>query len=55
MMMHRRVWDDPRYKQKKQSALQRDPSYKHFVWHRRDIMPKCELSAVRQIQVEYHI
>ena len=48
MMMQRRVWDDPRYKQKKQLALQRDPRYKHFVWHRRDIMLKCVLSAVRQ-------
>ena len=47
MMMHRGVWDDPRYKHKKHLALQRDPRYKHFVWHRREIMPKCVLQTVR--------
>ena len=58
MMMHRGVYDDPRYKHKKHLAVQRDPRYEHFVWHRRDIMPKCVLQTVRhcyQIQMGYPI
>lgn len=48
MMFHRGVWDEPRYKLKKQIALQSDPRLRNYVWHRRDIMPKCVLTTVRQ-------
>ena len=48
MMFHRRVWDDPRYKRKKQLALQSDPRFRRYVWHRRDIMPNCVLTIVHQ-------
>ena len=48
MMFHQRVWDDPRYKRKKQLALQSDPRFRRYVWHRRDIMPNCVLTIVRQ-------
>lgn len=47
MMYHRNVWNHPTYIQKKISALQRDPRYRNFVNHRRDIMPNCVLKCVR--------
>lgn len=48
MMFHRDVWNDPRYSRKKLSALQSDPRFRRYVWHRRDIMPKCVVNTVRQ-------
>ena len=47
MMFHREVWKDDRYLAKKQLALERDPKYKKFIWHKRDIMPLCVLKLVR--------
>ena len=40
------VWEDPRYKDKKQNALNHDPRMKRLVWYSRDIMPKCVLELV---------
>ena len=52
MLLHRRVWDDPRYKARKQHALQSDPQRLVTAWsgpgvHPRDIMPDCVLKLVR--------
>jgi len=48
MMFHRKCWEDPRYISNKTIAMRNDPRLKRFTWHRRDIMPKCVLSLVRQ-------
>ena len=48
MMFHRYAWEDQRYKIKKEAALKNDPRFKKYIWHRRDIMPKCVLQLVRQ-------
>ena len=47
-LFHRGIWDDPRYKQRKREALRRDLRRRKFVYHRRDIMPKCVVGLVRQ-------
>lgn len=52
MLYHRQVWQDPRYLQKKCTALQQDRNRIHHVWsggrlHKRDIMPVCILKLVR--------
>ena len=47
MMFHGGVWNDPRYMEKKQIALQHDRIFRKYMWHRRDIMPKCVLNIVR--------
>ena len=46
-LFHRQVWKDPRYLERKRQALQQDPRQKQFVYHRRDLMPKCILELVR--------
>ncbi|CAC5416623.1 unnamed protein product [Mytilus coruscus] len=47
MMYHRDVWRDDRYQERKLLALARDPKFKNFIWHKRDIMPNCVLKLVR--------
>lgn len=52
MLLHRRVWDDPRYIAKKESCLLNDPSRQITAWvgprhHLRDIIPECVLKLVR--------
>ena len=46
MLFHRGVFSDPRYREKRLESLQRD---KHkYVWHRRDLRPKCVLAMVME-------
>ena len=54
MLYHRKVWLDPRYIHRKNTALQQDPNRAQHAWsgpggynHRRDIMPECVLKLVR--------
>lgn len=47
MLFHRMVFRDDRYLSKKRLAMDRDPRLRHYVWHRRDIMPDCVLKLVR--------
>ena len=47
MLFHRIVFRDDRYLSKKRLAMDRDPRLRHYVWHRRDIMPDCVLKLVR--------
>ena len=47
MLCHRGIWNDARYQQRKESALQQDQRYKTFVWHKRGIMPICVIEKVR--------
>lgn len=47
MLYHRDVWRDDRYQERKLQALARDPKFKNFIWHKRDIMPNCVLKLVR--------
>ena len=48
MMFHRDVWRDDIYQMRKQTALARDPKFKNYIWHKRDIMPDCVLKLVRR-------
>lgn len=47
MLFHRNVWKDPRYRERKRRALQHDPRRKNYVYHKRDIMPKCVIDLVQ--------
>ena len=47
MMHNRHMWSEPRYLERKKTALQRDLRMKHFKWHKREIMPNCILETVR--------
>lgn len=47
-LFHRGVWNDPRYLTRKRNALRRDKPRKKYVYHRRDIIPKCVLELVRR-------
>ena len=47
MLLHRGVFQDERYKQRKSIAMGRDPRFRKYVYHRRDIMPNCVLKCVR--------
>jgi len=47
MMYHREVWRDDRYQSRKLAALARDPKYKNYIWHKRNIMPNWVLKLVR--------
>lgn len=47
MLFHRNVWRDPRHLDRKRRALQRDPHHRQYIYHRRDIMPKCVVDLVR--------
>lgn len=47
-LFHRGVWKDPRYLERKRNALDRDFRRKKYVYHRRDLMPKCVIEIVRQ-------
>ena len=47
MLFHRNVWIDPRYIERKRNALRQDPQRKNYIFHRRDLMPKCVVSKVR--------
>ena len=54
MLYHRRVWNDPRYIDRKLAALGKDTDDIDEVWitnpgllHKRDIMPKCVTNLVR--------
>jgi hypothetical protein len=40
-LFHRGVWKDPRYSEQKHEALCRDFRRKKYIYHRRDLMPKC--------------
>ena len=40
-LFHRNVWQDPRYLVRKRAALRQDPRRRNYVYHRRDLMPKC--------------
>ena len=46
-MFHRGVWKDPRYLEQKREALRRDFRRKKYIYHRRDLMPKCVIELVR--------
>ena len=46
-LYNRHYWIEPRYQEKKISAMQEDPKLKNFVCHRRDIMPDCVVKRVR--------
>jgi hypothetical protein len=52
MLLHRKVWEDPRYIEKKQTVLELNQRENH-AWagpsskHARDIMPDCVLQLVR--------
>ena len=46
-LFHRNVWQDPRYLVRKRAALRQDPRRRNYVYHRRDLMPKCVLVLVR--------
>ena len=50
MLLHRRVWEDPRYLARKQHAMATNPRAQATAGpskHRRDIMPECVLKLVR--------
>ena len=47
MLLHRGVWLDPRYLDRKRLALERDPRLAVYVYHRRELMPNCVLDMVR--------
>lgn len=47
MMYHRDVWRDDRYQLRKRQALDRDPKFRNYIYHKRDIMPNCVLKLVR--------
>ncbi|CAG2249384.1 unnamed protein product [Mytilus edulis] len=46
-LFHRRVWQDPRYLERKRAALRQDPRRRNYIYHRRDLMPKCVIQLVR--------
>lgn len=46
-LFHRGVWKDPRYLERKCVALRRDFRRKKYIYHRRDLMPKCVIELVR--------
>lgn len=46
-LFHRKVWKDPRYIERKKQALSMDLRRSKYVYHRRDLMPKCILELVR--------
>ncbi|CAC5400035.1 unnamed protein product [Mytilus coruscus] len=46
-LFHRNVWQDPRYLERKRAALRQDPRRRNYVYHRRDLMPKCVIELVR--------
>ena len=46
-LFHREVWKDPRYLRRKRQALRRDRPRRKYVYHRRDLMPKCIIELVR--------
>lgn len=48
MLLHRNAWSDLRYVEAKTAALQGDRRFRKYVWHRRDIIPKCVLNIVRE-------
>lgn len=48
MLLHYGVWEDPRYQERKVAALSTDPRRKEYVYHKRDIMPKCVIVLVRR-------
>ncbi len=51
MLLHRGVWSDPRYQARKRQALQLYANRHRLVWsgnrHRRDLMPNCVITLVR--------
>jgi len=47
LLFHRKVWEDPRYIERKHTALRSDPRRKKYIYHRRDLMPKCVVQLVR--------
>lgn len=47
-LYHRGIWNDPRYLERKRAALRRDRPRKKYVYHRRDLIPKCVLTLVRK-------
>ena len=46
-LFHRNVWQDPGYLVRKRAALRQDTRRRNYVYHRRDLMPKCVLVLVR--------
>lgn len=47
MLYHRGIWADPEYIERKRGALTLDPHLTNYVYHRRDIMPKCIVTLAR--------
>jgi len=47
-LFHRGAWNDPRYLRIKKDSLKRDRPRQNYVFHRRDIIPKCVLELVRK-------
>jgi hypothetical protein len=52
MLLHRNIWNDPRYLERKAQALGLNGNVQDCAWsgpsrHRRDIMPACVLKLVR--------
>jgi hypothetical protein len=45
-LFHRGVWKDPRYLEQKHEALRRDFRRKKYIYHRRDLMPKCVIELI---------
>jgi hypothetical protein len=46
-LFHRNVWQDQGYLVRKRAALRQDTRRRNYVYHRRDLMPKCVLVLVR--------
>jgi len=46
-LFHRGVWKYSRYLEQKCEALRRDFRRKTYIYHRRDLMPKCVIELVR--------
>ncbi|OWF50015.1 hypothetical protein KP79_PYT00924 [Mizuhopecten yessoensis] len=46
-LFHRKVWKYPRYTERKKQALSTDLRKTKYVYHRRDLIPKCILELVR--------
>ena len=46
-LFHRGVWKDPRYLEQKREVLRRDFRRNKYIYHRKDLMPKCVIELVR--------
>ena len=48
MLYHRGIWNSQDYKDRKTRSLGYDPDRSRCIYHRRDIMPVCVITCVRQ-------